>query len=631
MKRKIIKLILLFLNLRTQRGRRVFLVFWVNLILKIKRRLKLKVTKLLSKVFGLIPNGALKSKLYKFLSVSGSARRYIKKDYTIESFFEELNRAGLGYVILRWYENLPEIQAGEDIDILIRDQDIARINSYLTRDPSGQAIDLYSVSGLRGTDYHSTPYIAPHLAQDIIDNKAYHKNIYAVPNDMHALLSMAYHVVFHKGSQSMLSYDGTSDANAQKADHDYVSVLKELAQKAHIEINDYSFLGLFEFLKNHGWVPENDTLRLYGQRGEWIASLLPKPQKAPFKGSLITFVIRKWALDNNKMDDVLYILKRNNLDVLGVYNLDEEQQTRAKYHIRGGKWDRGSFSKSGGDPVALVVCYNYHPKEPSDKVKKNYPYLEDARAHVKHKIRDHINEELFLSQQVNPIHASDNFEEALDYLKLCLSETEINHISMQIQIREQLYQTEYEVLEVLSADNTRSKTEKIIYNGVPAVKKTFKVGCEEFCAREAFVYEEFSSKAEFIPKLLEKSDNYIIIPWVDDILKELNPSEYKKTLKQHGQDIINAMKFFYDEGYALIGFYDQNVMITDQGKVVLIDFEFLYKYQDKPASFLQSYDIAGLPKDFEGDTPRGIKGKGHTYKNTWKRYLGPIGQYQLDK
>ena len=425
----------------------------------------------------------------------------------------------------------------------------------------------------------------------------------------------------------MLAYDRAEKIDRVKADHDYASVLKRLAEHANIEIADYSYLGLFNFLKKQAWVPENDTLRVYEQRDEWIASLLPRPQQAPFSGSLITFVIRKWVVDHDRMDDILHILNREKLDVLGVYNLDDKQQKRAKYHIRGGKWDRGSFSKSGGDPVSLVVCYNYHPKKPSEAVKKKYPHLEDARAHVKHKIRDYINEELFLPSQINPIHASDNFEEALGYLKLCLTDEEVDRIFMQIQSREEIFQTQYDVLETISDDNTRSKTEKILYKGKPAVKKTFKLGFEDFCAREAFVFEILSEKSEFIPKLVEKTDNYIIISWFNNILEKLSPKDYKNTLKQHGQSIIDAMKFFYDEGYALIGFYDQNVLITSEGKLILIDFEFLYEYETKPTSFIKSYDIAGLPKDFKGDVPRGLKGKGHTYNNTWKQYLGALNNY----
>ena len=51
------------------------------------------------------------------------------------------------------------------------------------------------------------------------------------------------------------------------------------------------------------------------------------------------------------------------------------------------------------------------------------------------------------------------------------------------------------------------------------------------------------------------------------------------------------------------------------------------KYQNKPEYFLQSYDIVGLPNDFNGDKPVGIVGKGHTYKNTWEDIIGSLAQY----
>ncbi len=622
MKQRLIKLLRLCVGLKSAKGRRIFFVTCVNILLKITRRGRGLITRLSSSLFRLLPRGAFKSYLYGYLSVSGAARCYIRPSISIETFFKALNDQKISYVILRWYEDLPTIKQGEDIDILIADNDLKKIRSYLTRDPAGQAVDLYSVSGLRGSDYLSTPYMPPHISAQIVDNHIYHNDIYAVPATKDAVLSMAYHIVFHKGSKSALPYDKNDLAKKKPVDHDYGDVLKRLADKADFVIDDYSYLGLYKLLEMHNWLPEKDTLRLYAARDHWIKLLLPAKKTSLFKGALTTFVIRDWALAHSKIEEIKHQLVRAKFDILDAYMLDDAQKKKATDHIRGGKWDRGSFAVSGGAPVALIACYDYHPITPNPNKKKLYPYLENGRNHVKHTIRDMVNAELLLSKQVNPIHASDDCEEAWDYLSLCLDESQLSELSNMINHRDEIYFSDHGVLETLSADNTRSKTEKILYDGKMAVKKTFKHGFDAFCAREAFVYETFSDQVEFIPPLLEKTENYIIIPWFDDVLGALDEKGRKALLKQHKATIIDAMRFFYDQGYALIGFYDQNVMITASGQVVLIDFEFLYRYKNKPATFEQSYDLIGVPKDFEGDLPRGITGKGHTYKNTWQAYLG---------
>ena len=81
------------------------------------------------------------------------------------------------------------------------------------------------------------------------------------------------------------------------------------------------------------------------------------------------------------------------------------------------------------------------------------------------------------------------------------------------------------------------------------------------------------------------------------------------------------MRCFYSYGYAIIGFYPGNLIITPAGELKIIDFEFIYKYKTRPSSFSMSYDLAGVPPDFDGDLPIDTKGKGHTYSNTWRGLL----------
>ena len=95
-----------------------------------------------------------------------SPRRYIPKDVGVENFFRSLNKLGVQYVCLRWHEDLPRLKDGEDIDLLVDDHDLPQIETLLTgtRD-EGVPVDLYTVSGIPGTDYCTVPYFLPALAR----------------------------------------------------------------------------------------------------------------------------------------------------------------------------------------------------------------------------------------------------------------------------------------------------------------------------------------------------------------------------------------------------------------------------------------------------------------------------------
>src|SRR5690554_3153675 len=79
---------------------------------------------------------------YKFLKVyflikelikpQKSPRVYIKKGIGRMEFFEILHNRKINYVLLRWWEDLPEIPEGEDLDILVRDEHRDLMNDLVT-------------------------------------------------------------------------------------------------------------------------------------------------------------------------------------------------------------------------------------------------------------------------------------------------------------------------------------------------------------------------------------------------------------------------------------------------------------------------------------------------------------------
>ncbi len=51
-----------------------------------------------------------------------SARRHLPSSLGIQGFFEQLERLEVNYSVLRWFDRLPNIDPGEDIDLLVADE-----------------------------------------------------------------------------------------------------------------------------------------------------------------------------------------------------------------------------------------------------------------------------------------------------------------------------------------------------------------------------------------------------------------------------------------------------------------------------------------------------------------------------
>jgi hypothetical protein len=92
-------------------------------------------------------------------------RRFIPHSLGISGFFEALEVAGLRYVVLRWFETLPDLPAGEDLDLLVDEAQLAVVRDLLERGPGMQSVDLYSINGARGADYRGIAYYPPYLAE----------------------------------------------------------------------------------------------------------------------------------------------------------------------------------------------------------------------------------------------------------------------------------------------------------------------------------------------------------------------------------------------------------------------------------------------------------------------------------
>ncbi|WP_379317484.1 hypothetical protein [Paenibacillus puldeungensis] len=547
-------------------------------------------------------------------------RRYVKAKLSIDQLFQRMNEDNIRYVILRWFEQLPDIQNGEDIDLLVHDEDINKLH-YFTKEKVGDAVpcDVYSASGLEGSDYAKLPYYPVRIAETILQNRVLWKGKYYVPCQMDLFLSMAYHVVYHKGERSGIPVIGNNKLPTKPLEHNYHQVLKDLAHINDVQV-EISLSSLHRYLVDRQWSPGIDTIRKLGLRNKWLKALYPPKTIDQIRdGELIVYFVREWAYSRGLTDLIVNTLEKMGLNILLTHRLNETARYRASKKIRGGNWGKGPWKVCGGGPEVLIAAYDLEPIAVPESKRNEYPFVANGHFFLKEKIRKELMRDIPRESKTNPLHSSDDEQEAWEYIKIACPEM-VSHVKKRIQTHMNSYLTREPVLQKLTGNNTRGKVEVIEFNGKKVVKKTFKPGRQRFLEREKYAFEVLSKKTSLIPTLLDQGENYIIIPYYDKLIED--QASRVSLLKNHLGELGRFLKLLYDEGLAHMDFHPGNILFTANKGIKIIDFEFLYKYKKKPGTFRESYDIAGIPPDFDGDLPIGIRPDEKKLHDIWMQTSG---------
>jgi hypothetical protein len=89
---------------------------------------------------------------------------------------------------------------------------------------------------------------------------------------------------------------------------------------------------------------------------------------------------------------------------------------------------------------------------------------------------------------------------------------------------------------------------------------------------------------------------------------------------------VDFLERLYHQGFALLDAHPENVLVDEDGRLRVFDYEFLVAYGDaRPARFEESWDVVGPPADFGGDQPAGGC---PTWERHWRPYVG-LTLYEL--
>ena len=86
-----------------------------------------------------------------------AARCYVPHALGMSRFLKRLAQQQIRCAVLRWFDSLPDLPPGEDLDLLVDDDGLADVRAILNEGPGIQPCDLYSVTGLPGSDFRKMP------------------------------------------------------------------------------------------------------------------------------------------------------------------------------------------------------------------------------------------------------------------------------------------------------------------------------------------------------------------------------------------------------------------------------------------------------------------------------------------
>lgn len=334
------------------------------------------------------------------------------------------------------------------------------------------------------------------------------------------------------------------------------------------------------------------------------------------KGLVVFFVQRK-AVEYGLHARVLSEIESSGFSILAKKTLSTLEVERLGRHVREGKVVRSPSCVIGDEPLIAVAAHDLIPVPPTPGMQRKYPGLDNARILVKRKIQHHLADCKADGALGDAVHSSNNHLEALAYLNAAMP-NRLEAILNDAYRLERDFHSDGPVFGTLTKYGARAKVEVVDFHGERAVKKTFRPDRERYLHREIHALKLLGNELPEIPPIWDCGPNYLVLPYYEDMFQFDRESPGLVPIAVARQ-AIGVLRSLFDRGYAHLDFSFQNVVIDRNNGFKVIDFEFLHRYEERPATFEQSYDIVGPPVTFRGDVPRG---RPRTYEVMFEPHVG---------
>ncbi|MEX0686707.1 MAG: RIO1 family regulatory kinase/ATPase [Balneolales bacterium] len=284
--------------------------------------------------------------------------------------------------------------------------------------------------------------------------------------------------------------------------------------------------------------------------------------------------------------------------------------------------ERKNWNTDISNPGYILTVLDLNPLKPNKKTLEYYPQLDNA--HIFFKDWAFQKMDIFTSNQQKKgtgikgyfqrytarmegyykpfiqgqdiIDSTLNSAEAWQIIDHVIPEMK-PYLEHQIVSRHKAYKPPFPIIKVLSGRGKNARVDLIDYKGKKAVCKTFRIGREE-----AFIKElkglQLSAKIQEIPKPYASGENWVVMEY-HEMAMDLEAFTFIPI--KLAEKIFATLKKLFNEGFAHLDFNKNNIIVTEDESVYIIDFEDLHKYNKQPGSFKDSYDISGVIND--GDIP----------------------------
>ena len=340
------------------------------------------------------------------------------------AFIKTLNKNGVEYAVLRGLRDGKPIP-DEDVDFMLKASHIHKIIRIASFFPGKIPCDIYFDTYQSIECY---PYFPPVFAMKILQRRVKNIRDCYVPDDYFHILSLLYHITYHKG----LIRGFNPESGVITPESKYYDTILSLIQRNDIEGRfDLSLDGFHQFLKSEGVSMPYDLLVKWPRRNETIDGFKEREQRAlknelPVdKWNLVVFIIRDDAAQPGIIEHIERTIS-DNFSILLFKELDKNQIERAIQFTRGGNWvelDQKKFHLVA--PYSIVVC---QPKNLNAYEFSAERYLEVC-AKLKKEIRKYVNTEFSSRPKRYIIHGTDSPFEAMDYLKITFPQSYMKIIS----------------------------------------------------------------------------------------------------------------------------------------------------------------------------------------------------------
>jgi len=527
-----------------------------------------------------------------------SPRWYLKGGMSRDEFFLGLNSKGVKYVVIRWADDLPTAGEPEDIDILCSDEDLFTVREYLTKASlGGQAIDLYSVSGSDGSDYGGRPYFPDALANLLLSSAVFRQlEGPKSPGIKGEILSLVYHLVFHK-----LWRPGQLNPT-----NEHQRILRRLATlDPGFDDSEETVLEHLQVLRESEMIPPLEECRMIfrDSPSAKISRLFeaPLPSSRGLAPNLLFLVCRESLFKFGGVRFLEEAIAKDGLQVLKRFVLTDHQQRAASVISRGGNWGKGPFLRAGGLPAEIWVVWDSFPQFPSRG--SNSPALVNSNLKLKDSWRQYVNERVGALKHSNMVHSTDMVDEGYQLLE-GIGETEyleeLKRTSSQLKSDSLTPKADNPLL---GSDGGRSRVWLDIDRQV--VTKVFARGYESYHSREMEFYRKFSSHPMVLTPLSSDATSFTL-PSLRPLLKSREGLLGKGALLSRSEtmQLVNFLRYVNDHGYVLVNCTPENLLLSDDDNLVVIDFEFAQS-QNPPRKWHLSSDFIGLSQSVSLERPLG--------------------------